>query len=113
MKKKKFKNDIVYSTDPNYKVEQEEDSNEIETINPENQKLYIALDRKLRKGKSVTLISNFIGRNEDLRELGKSIKSFCGVGGTVKNGCIEIQGDFRKKIKQFLLDKSFHVVEKG
>jgi translation initiation factor 1 len=113
MKNKKFKNDLVYSTDPNIEIEIEISKNEELTLEAEKQKLYIELDRKSRKGKTVTVVSNFIGNTEDLKELGKNLKNLCAVGGTVKNRKIEIQGDFKNKIKHYLLDRKYNVGEKG
>ena len=98
---KKNKNKIVYSTNPDY-VYDEDTEDIVETLPPEQQKLMIRLDRKQRKGKQVTLVSNFIGSEDDLKDLGKILKSKCGVGGSVKDNEIIIQGDFREKIRQIL-----------
>ena len=91
---------FVYSTDPNFKFEEE--SNNLETLLPVQQKLKIRLDTKHRAGKAVTLIEGFIGKEEDLEELGKKLKSFCGTGGSVKDGEIIIQGDQRDRVVQWL-----------
>lgn len=106
---KKSKADIngfVYSTDPNFSFQPEE-INEAETLQPSQQKLKIKLDTKHRAGKAVTLVENFIGSNNDLEDLGKKIKNFCGTGGSVKDGEIIIQGDQRDKILQWLIKNNY------
>lgn len=98
---KKDKNSrIVYSTNSDFQFEKEQES--IETLPPEKQHLIIRLDKKQRRGKQVTLVSGFVGNEDKLKELGKILKSKCGVGGSVKDGVILIQGEFREKIKQLL-----------
>ena len=109
---KKAKKDIVYSTNPNFEYSYEEEE-EIETLPPQQQNLKVLLDKKQRKGKSVTLVTNFIGLDEDLKKLGKMLKSKCGVGGTVKNNEIQIQGDFKEKIYQLLIDANYKVKKIG
>jgi translation initiation factor 1 len=101
---------FVYSTDPNFSFE-EEQSNE-ETLTPAQQKLKIRLDTKHRAGKAVTLVDGFIGKVEDLEDLGKKLKSFCGTGGSAKNGEIIVQGDQREKVLQWLLKNGFKQVRK-
>lgn len=91
---------FVYSTDPGFQFEQE--SEQTETLPPFQQLLKIKLDTKQRAGKVVTLIEGFIGKDEDLKELEKKLKSFCGTGGSSKDGAIIIQGDQREKVKQWL-----------
>lgn len=100
-KNKADKSGFVYSTDPSFKFEQEEQLNQ-ETIEPSKQALKILLDKKQRAGKSVTLVAGFIGTNEDLEALGKQLKNHCGTGGSVKDGEILIQGDQRQKVLQYL-----------
>lgn len=103
---------IVYSTHPDYHYE-EEVREEAETLPPAQQKLYVSLDKKQRKGKKVTVIEGFAGKEDDLKTLGKRLKSACGSGGTVKNGEIQIQGDFRQKIKGLLEKEGYRVKLKG
>ncbi|MCR6720535.1 MAG: translation initiation factor [Chitinophagaceae bacterium] len=97
----------VYSTDPNFRIE--ENQPDMETLPPAKQKLNIRLDTKQRAGKAVTLITGFVGNDNDLEELGKKLKSFCGTGGSAKNGEIIIQGDQREKVKQWLVKNGYTV----
>jgi translation initiation factor 1 len=96
---------FVYSTDPGFRFE--EDQVPSETLLPAQQQLKVRLDTKHRAGKAVTLVEGFIGREEDLQELGKKLKSFCGTGGSVKDREIIIQGDQRDKVTQFLKVNGF------
>ena len=111
-KKNKERINVVYSTNPNfnYQVESEEEQ---ETLAPQFQKLYVSIDKKQRAGKEVTLIEGFVGTEEDLKELGKLLKNKCGVGGTVKEGEILIQGNFRDKIMEILIKEGYQVKRKG
>jgi len=92
---------MVYSTNPNFKYEEEEILEE-ETLQPRDQKLIVALEKKGRGGKQVTVVDGFVGKNDDLESLGKTLKTKCGVGGAVKDGQILIQGDQREKITNIL-----------
>jgi translation initiation factor 1 len=112
MSKKKEKLNIVYSTNPDFQFQFEEDET-IETLPKNLQKLYVSIDRKQRAGKEVTLIEGFIGDEEDLKELGKFLKSKCGVGGTVKDSEILIQGNFKEKIFDLLIKDGYAVKKKG
>lgn len=101
---------FVYSTDPNFSFESEQDN--AETLAPAQQKLKIRLDTKHRAGKAVTLVEGFIGTVEDLEDLGKKLKSFCGTGGSAKDGEIIVQGDQREKVLQWLVKNGFKQVKK-
>lgn len=97
---------LVYSTDPDFKLP-EENGEEEQTIEPSQQKLKLRLDTKHRAGKAVTLVEGFIGTLNDMEELGKKLKAFCGTGGSVKDGVIIVQGDNREKILQWLLKNGY------
>ncbi len=105
MKHRSNKDGIVYSTDPNFVFDDEEET--IVTLDPSKQNLRIQLDKKQRAGKKVTLVTGFVGSPFDLASLGKELKSSCGVGGSVKDGEIIIQGDFRERILAMLLEKGY------
>ena len=92
---------MVYSTNDNYSYDYEEE-NEEETLEPDDQDLRVMIGRKKRKGKEVTLVTDFVGTDDDLKELGKRIKQKCGVGGSAKDGEILIQGNFKQKILELL-----------
>lgn len=104
-KQQKIQN-VVYSTNPNFAYEFEQ-SNDLQTLPPQQQRLYISIDRKQRAGKEVTLIEGFLGTEDDLKDLGKLLKSKCGVGGSVKDNEILIQGNFKQKIFDLLLKEGF------
>jgi len=101
---------FVYSTNPNFSFEEERKATE--TLPPAQQKLKVRLDTKHRAGKAVTLIEGFAGKEEDAQELGKKLKSFCGTGGSVKDGEIIVQGDQREKVMQWLLKNGYKNVKK-
>ncbi len=109
-KKKPNKDGIVFSTDPSFSFEEENKSTE--TLPAEKQKLRVRLDTKHRAGKAVTLVEGFIAKEEDLEEIGKKLKNFCGTGGTVKDGEIIIQGDQRDKVVQWLLKNGYKGTKK-
>ena len=105
MKHKSDKNGSVYSTNPDFAFDYGEE--EAVTIEPTKQNLRVMLDKKQRAGKKVTLITGFQGSDFDLAVLGKELKSACGVGGSVKDGEILLQGDFREKVLALLQEKGY------
>lgn len=114
-KKIKRENDgIVYSTEPNF-VFADLFAGLSENQNTKNGKstLYVSLDKKQRAGKQVTLVEGFSGSEEELTELGKTLKNLCGAGGGAKDGEILIQGDHRDKVFKLLLNKGYNVKKKG
>lgn len=92
---------VVYSTNPDFNYENIEEE-EVETLPKKQQKLRVSMEKKGRGGKTVTLIKGFIGTEQDLKELGKLLKTKCGVGGSVKEDEIIIQGDFKQRITELL-----------
>ena len=108
--KKQTKNriDIVYSTNPDFEYQYDE-TEEQATLPPSKQDLRVMLDRKNRGGKSVTLVTGFVGTHDDLSALAREMKSKCGVGGSAKDGEIIVQGDFRDRIMQLLQEKGYRV----
>jgi translation initiation factor 1 len=108
-KKKKF---IVYSTNPDFQFNSDEDE-ATETLSPSEQLLYVSIDRKQRGGKEVTLVEGFVGSDDDLKDLAKLLKSKCGVGGSAKDGEIIVQGNFKDKVHDLLVDEGYKVKKKG
>lgn len=108
MKKNDWKDrlNIVYSTNPDfhYNVGEEE---ETEALDPRQQKLRVSIEKKGRGGKTVTVITGFVGPEDSLKELGKMLKTKCGVGGSVKDGEILIQGEFKQRIIELLKAEGF------
>lgn len=103
---------LVYSTNPDFEPYEDEED-EIETPLPNEQKLYVSLDKKQRGGKKVTLIEGFKGSEDDLSDLGRELKKHCGVGGNTKDSEILVQGDFRDKVLDYLQKKGYIVKRKG
>lgn len=111
-KNKNKRSGIVYSTNPDFEYNQENEDDS-PNISVEEQRLRIFLDRKQRAGKEVTLIAGFEGSEDSLKELGKFLKSKCGVGGSVKNGEIILQGNHRDKVLKLLVDKGYKNTKKS
>lgn len=102
---------IVYSTDPGFKAFTEEEE-QTAGLPAAEQKLRIRLDKKHRAGKAVTLLEGFSGSNDEKEDIGKKLKTFCGTGGSVKDGEIIVQGDQREKVLQWLLKNGYKQAKK-
>lgn len=113
-KAKKFSgfDGLVFSTNPDQQLGRTEDI-EQDTLSAKKQQLRVQLDKRQRGGKAVTLITGFIGSSDDLKQLGKMLKTKCGVGGTVKDDEILIQGDFRTKILALLIENGYNAKQIG
>lgn len=97
---------VVFSTNPDFAYTEEAEE-VTATLEPSKQNLIVSIDRKGRAGKQVTLVTGFVGTDEDLAELGRTLKVKCGVGGSAKDGEIAIQGDFRDRIVTLLKDMGY------
>lgn len=106
-KNKEQRSSFVYSTDPNFKLEEELPAQE--TLPPQEQVLRIQVETKHRAGKTVTVVLGFIGTEQDLAQLGKDLKTHCGTGGAAKDGEIILQGDHREKMRQWLQKKGYKI----
>jgi translation initiation factor 1 len=107
MNKKKDDNGVVYSTNPDFKYTTQ--PHQGATVANQQQNLRVLLDKKNRGGKVVTIVAGYIGKESDLEKLGKELKSKCGVGGTVKDGEILIQGDHRNRVLSILTAAGYKV----
>jgi len=103
---------VVYSTNPDFEYEKD-GTEEQETLPPEKQHLLISLDKRNRKGKAVTLVAGFTGTEDDLKDLGKQLKTLCGSGGSVKDGEILLQGDHRDKVQKALQEAGYKTKRSG
>ncbi|GAP72246.1 translation initiation factor [Candidatus Symbiothrix dinenymphae] len=102
----KGRQNVVYSTNPDFRYENQA-ADEVETLPRDKQQLRVQLDKRNRGGKQVSLITGFVGADEDLQELAKLLKTKCGVGGSAKNNEIIIQGDFRQKLSEILRKEGY------
>lgn len=107
-KKQRFEG-IVYSTASDFDYTESDSVVEQDTLPSNQQRLKVSLDKKARKGKVVTIVDGFIGREDDLNDLAKLLKQKCGVGGSAKDGIIIIQGDFKNKIFDLLRAEGYSV----
>lgn len=109
MKKNDWKDrlNVVYSTNPDFSYDTDNDEDQA-TPEKNKQRLRVSIDKKNRGGKVATLISGFVGTEEDLKDLGKLLKSKCGVGGSAKDGEIIVQGEFKQKIIDLLLKEGYN-----
>ena len=107
MSKQKERVGVVYSTNPDYQYQYEGEEAEAETLEPSKQRLRVKTDRHGRGGKTVTLVTGFVGSETDLQALGKMLKNKCGVGGSAKDGEIIVQGDFREKVVTLLQEAGY------
>jgi translation initiation factor 1 len=106
-KKSKGLSSLIYSTDPNFRAEEEQDA--AQTLPPSEQSLRVMLDKKNRGGKVVTVVTGFVGTNSDLEDLGRKLKTYCGTGGAAKEGEIIVQGDNRVKVGEWLKKAGYKV----
>lgn len=109
---KKKKEGIVYSTNPDFVYETGNETSAT-TLSANQQQLFIWLESKGRKGKTVTLVKGFVGHTDDLNDLAGELKKYCGTGGSVKDGEVIIQGNFREKIMAWLSKKGYRVKKAG
>jgi translation initiation factor 1 len=110
-KNKKIPIGVMYSTNPDFEFDFNEEI--IETLPNEKQNLKVQLDKKARAGKQVTLLTGFVGSDEDLESLSKKLKNLCGCGGSAKDGEVLLQGDFRDKVITWLMGQSYKVKRVG
>lgn len=103
---------MVYSTNPDFQYQTDADG-DAETLSPDKQNLRVQLDKKQRNGKKATLITGFVGTDDDLKTLAKILKTRCGVGGSAKDGEILIQGDFCNKVIEILKNENYKVKRSG
>jgi translation initiation factor 1 len=110
---RKSRDGVVYSTATNFEYKYDDEQGESATLAPQKQNLKVLLDKKQRGGKKVTLVEGFVGSEDELKELGRQLKTKCGVGGTVKDGEILIQGDFRDRVLDLLTIGGYRAKKAG
>jgi translation initiation factor 1 len=111
-KNKKKRVDVVYSTNPDYEYDYEGESVE-ETLPPEEQNLKVRIEKKGRGGKTAVVVKGFIGSEDDLKDLAKTVKTKCGTGGSAKDGEIIIQGEMRNKVLEVLKKEGYNAKQAG
>lgn len=111
-KNKKKRSGIVFSTSNDFDYQYDSDYEE-DTLPAKQQKLRVFIDRKKRRGKEVSLVTGFVGTEEDMKALAKLLKTKCGVGGSAKDGEILIQGNHRDKIVDILLAEGYSQTKKS
>jgi len=97
---------VVFSTNPDFSYE-DDSLEQNDTLPPQQQKLRLRIEKNGRGGKAVTIVSGFVGNEEDLKQLARLIKTRCGVGGSSKQGEIIIQGDFKTRIIEILKQEGY------
>lgn len=97
---------MAYSTNPDFRYEYDEKP-AVETLPKNKQQLRVSIEKKGRGGKTATLVSNFVGNEEDLKELARLLKTKCGVGGSAKDDQILIQGDLKSKVTEILKSEGY------
>ncbi|MBP3763665.1 MAG: translation initiation factor [Bacteroidales bacterium] len=97
---------IVYSTNPDFQYQYDQEAAPT-TLEPARQKLRVGIERHHRGGKTVTVVKGFVGSDDDLQQLGRQLKSRCGVGGSAKEGDILVQGELKEKVTQILLSLGY------
>ncbi len=109
---KNIKGNIVYSTNKDFKEETDENEG-IDPVSSGKQTLKVWLEKNSRGGKTVSIIKGYIGSEEELEKLGKLLKTRLGVGGSVKDGEILVQGDHRERILKILTDLGYQAKKAG
>ncbi len=95
---------VVFSTNPDFDFQEETQD---ATLPPQQQKLRLRIEKNGRGGKTVTIVSGFVGSDNDLKELSRMLKTRCGVGGSCKDGEIIIQGDFKARVIDILKQEGY------